>query len=774
MRRLFSIALAALFAGAAARAQEASEPQAPAVAELGIQGNRRVETDAIRAQLGTKLGRPLDKKQVRQDVLALSKLGFFSDIQVFEEETDRGPKIIFQVVEKPSVREVRIEGNEELSKDDLKDEFEVKAFQIFDDEKARKTAQKIQAKYVDKGYYLADVTYRLEQKPNNDVDVVFAVNEHAKVMVKEIRFLGNAHVAAEELKSYLQTQEGGYLSFITSAGNYREEIFQRDLLVIQGVYYDKGYINIRVGKPTLALSPDKRLLFITIPLEEGLQYSIGKLDLTGDLLRPKEQLLALLSIREGETFNSSKLRRDMQLLTEMYKDEGYAYVNVTPDTGVHPEARTLDLTFEVQKGQKISIEHIEFAGNERTRDKVLRREMRIYEGELYSGTGINQSKARITALGYFEPGSVEMETKRGSADDLMDVVVTVKEKPTGTFQVGFGFSNVEQFIGTAQIAQDNLFGWGYTASFNLQISSLRQLFQLSFLNPYVFDTKATLSIDAYRTQLFYPGFVRTSNGGTPTIGYELFEDFRVFAAYTLEYVNVVPSAGTSLLLANYFSSGRTSSIRFSFNYDKRDNRLFPTKGYVSSASAEFAAPWLYSQNLFQRYKLVQRVYFPLPLGVVFKINGSLSYIRSTSGQPIPISERFFEGGVNSLRGFSLLSVSPTVRVGAQTTFDSPLVDFPIGGNKELIFNFEFEFPIAAQIGIRGVVFYDAGNAYGEDEDLFLDRQHPNFPLGMLHDVGLGLRWFSPIGPLRFEWGIPLTPRPNDQPYQFQFTIGNFF
>ena len=754
---------------APAPAEEPAET-GPNVAAITVQGNRRVETEAMKAQLATKAGKPLDPKLVDQDVRTLWKLGFFSDVQVDEAQADGGGvKLAFIVAEKPSVHEVRIEGNDELSKDDLKDEFEVKAYQILDDESARKTVAKIQAKYVDKGYYLAEVTYRLEPMPDNEVDVVFVVNEHAKVVVKEIRFVGNSHVSADELKTYLQTQEGGYLSFLTSTGNYKEDVFQRDLLVLQGVYYDKGYIAIRVGKPALALSADKRFLYVTIPLEEGEQYSIGKVDFSGDLLKPKEELFKLLQIKGRDIFSNTRLRHDMQALNDLYKDQGYAYVNVTPDAPTHTAERTVDLTFDIQRGPKVTIDRIEFAGNDRTRDKVLRREMRVYEGDLYSGTGIEVSKQRITALGYFD--SVDVETKQGNAPDRMDVVVTVKEKPTGTFQVGFGFSNVEQFIGTAQISQDNLFGWGWTGSFNLQLSSLRQLFQLSFLDPYWFDTKLTFSVDAYRTELFYPGFTRKANGSTLTLGYELYEDFRLFAAYTLEYVGVTPSVGTSLLLAGSFSSGLTSSVRFSFNYDKRDNRLFPTKGFVSSASAEFAPTWLLSQNLFQRYKLVERFYYPLPLGAVFKINANLSYIRATGVNPIPISERFFEGGVNTLRGYALLTVSPTVRVGAQIDPNSPLVDFPVGGNKELITNVEIEFPIAAQIGIRGVAFYDFGNAWDDHHDFFGD---PRYPGGMLHDVGLGLRWFSPIGPLRFEWGVPLIRRDGDDPYQFQFTIGNFF
>src|SRR5206468_6827941 len=310
--------------------------------------------------------------------------------------------------------------------------------------------------------------------------------------------------------------------------------------------------------------------------------------------------------------------------------------------------KIVDINFSFQKGNLVTIEKIEDVGNNKTRDKVIRREMRINEGDLYSGTGIRVSKQRVTALGFFD--SVEINTRRGSTDDKMIVEVAIKEKLTGTFQVGFGFTGGESFFGQAQLSQNNLFGYGHTASLGLQISSIRQLFQLSYLDPYFLDTPWTASIDLYRSELIFSGFDRQAIGTALTAGYEIFEDFRFFGTYTLEGVDVTPNGNSAQLLRNQFLAGRTSSIRFSFNYDKRDNRLFPTAGHLESASAEFAPSFLGSENLFQRYRLIERRYWPLPLGMVFKVNAALGYIRSTDpvNRPIAISEKFFAGGINSL------------------------------------------------------------------------------------------------------------------------------
>src|SRR2546428_1365693 len=416
-------------------------PESGTITKIEIQGNRRVESDAIRAVLALKPGDTFDKRKLKDTLLGVWKMGYFNDVKIDVSPVrvpGTGYQLTVLVSEKPAVRDIKLEGNDELSRDDLKDTFEVKQFQILDAEAVRRTAKKMQEKYVEKGYFLAEVTWRLDPLPNNEVDVVFVINEHAKVTVKEVRFVGNRAISTEELKGAMITQEGSFWSFLSSAGTYREDAFARDEYVLQGLYYDRGYLYVKFGKAAIELSPDRRFIFITIPIEEGDPYDICKIDATSDLLEPKEKLLSLVETKRGARFSKTILQRDLQILADVYKDKGYAYANVTPDTDVHSENRTVDINFAFQKGNLVTIEKIEVVGNNKTRDKVIRREMRINEGELYSGTAIRMSKARITALGYFD--SVEINTRRGSGDDKMVLEVAVKEKLTGTFQVGFGFT----------------------------------------------------------------------------------------------------------------------------------------------------------------------------------------------------------------------------------------------------------------------------------------------------------------------------------------------
>jgi outer membrane protein insertion porin family len=782
------LAALAVVLAPAARAAE------PAVKDVRVEGNRRVEVDAIRAAISQKRGEPLDPNKIDADIRAIMKLGFFSDVVVELEAPDTAPVVVYRVTERPTVREVKIVGNEELSKDDLKDSFDLKPFSVLDLTQVRKDVKKIQEKYVEKGFYLAEVTYRLVEQPDSQVDVLYTVAEKAKVQVKEVRFIGNTHVSKEDIVPFMQTQEGGLLSFMTQQGTYKEEAFQRDLQAVQFVYMDRGYVNVKVGKPSIALSPDRRFLFITIPVEEGEKYDIGKIKFSGQLLDQERTLRKLLKSKEGELFQRSRIGADLFAIGDVYKDLGYAYANVVPLTNPDPGSRVLDVEFDVQPGPRVTFERIDVIGNDKTRDKVIRRELRIAEGDLYNATGLKTSKQRVNALGFFE--TVEITTKKGSAEDRIVAVVEVKERATGTFQIGAGFSSYENFILTGQISQNNFFGWGQTLSLQVQWSSIRQLGQIQFVEPYFLDTRWTFAFDLYATEGFYTNFTRRAIGGSLTWGYELnglapwwsfakeLEDWRVFATYTNERVNV-SSSSEAFVLANQFKSGTTSSVRLSLQADRRDNRLFPSKGWFASASAELAPPllaprFLFGQelNLFTRYAVDARYYRPLFLGVVARGKLTLGWIRDwDKDHPVPISEKFYVGGINSVRGYRYLSLSPSQEVGCNVRDPSTTsCDIAIGGDKQAVLNLELEFPIFDKVGVRGVLFADAGNAFARGR--FTD---PSVTLSLYKSIGFGVRWFSPIGPLRFEWGIPLDRRKDrqtgayiDQPLDFQFTIGNFF
>ncbi len=779
---LLGLLAALLVAPAAIRAADV------VVKDVRIEGNRRTDPGAIRAAIRTQPGKPLDLDQVDADIQALMKIGALADVVVELEGSPAAPVVVFRVAERPTVREVQTVGNAELKGDDLKDAISLKPNAVYDRAAADKDVRAIQKAYADKGYFLAEVTVKTEDAPDNQVDVTYLVNEHAKVEIKELRFVGNHNVPREDLLPFIQNREGGLLPW-SGGGTFREEALDMDAQSVQAVYLERGYVEARVGKPSVQLSADRRHIFVTIPIVEGRQYDIGKVSFSGELLDQQKALQKVQKLRTGDRFRRSQVAGTLLAIQDVYRDLGYAYVNVEPRTRPHPETRRVDLEFEVQPGQLVRIGRIDVVGNLKTRDKVIRRELRVYEGELFSGTGFKASRDRVMALGFFETVDIA-QTRR--SPDTMDLIVTVKERPTGSFQVGAGYSSSENFVLTGQIAQQNFFGWGNSLSLQIQYSSVRQLGQISFQEPYFLDTRWAFSFDLYANQSEYTAFTRSAVGGSLTWGYELaglgrfwdlakrLEDVRLFATYTDERVSV--STSNEVELARASGSGNTSSLKLTLNADKRDNRITPSSGWYGSFSFETAPQWLSPRwlfgrdvNLFNRYTLDLRGYRRLGRGFVGRVRLNMGWLQSLTDEGVPLSELYFLGGVNSVRGYQLNSIAPHA---VQACSDSPFADLcTINGEgyQQVILNVEAEFPLAEKAGIRGVVFFDAGNAFpaGSYRD---DR----VSLNLYKSVGLGFRWQSPLGPLRFEWGIPLDRRKNvvgdyiDEPLDFQFTIGNFF
>ena len=744
---------------------------------IRISGNQKVESAAVESVLISRVGEPLQRAKVATDVRSIWAMGYFEDVRVTLERDGSKFVLRYDLKEKPSVRKIIVGGNDEVELDKINEVLDLERNGILNVSKIKRNVEKIRDLYIEKGFYLAEVKYRLRRANKHEVDILFTVEENAKVEIRRINLIGNQYISDEELKGSIGTQEGGFFSFLTSSGTYQESAFERDLLIMTSLYYDRGYINVKLSPPQIVLSADKRYMYITIHIEEGQRYRIGKLDVSGDLLWPKQELLAAIKVKADQFFSRSRLGRDVIKLTDRYKDRGYAYVNVTPLTNIDAERRIVDLTLDVQKGPLVIFERINIRGNSKTRDKVIRRELKVAEGDQFNQTLLNRSRARVTQLGFFE--NVNVSTSRGTADDRIVVNIDVKERPTGTFQVGAGFSSVENFIAQAQISQNNLFGRGQRLALQAQISGLRQLFSLSFSEPYFLDTRWTAGFDVFNSVRNFDSFNRNATGGQLVFGYPITDDIRVFVTYKGEQVNVSTRGRGSLFgsgltsplptgvqLANLFDDGFTSSARFSVQWDRRNNRLFPTKGFFHAAWAEFSTDLLGSQNIFNKYGAFSRWYVPVWGPFIFKFRAQIGWITSTSQQGVPIFERFFTGGILDVRGFRPRSLGPKIPVLSSVDPNSTIFFFNKGGNKELFFNAEIVFPIFEKVGIRGVVFSDAGNAFDDDQSVSF--------AGLRHSAGFGFRWFSPIGPLRFEWGLPLAPNSDEDPVVFEFTIGNAF
>ena len=786
------------------------------IASIEVAGNRRVGRDDVLSYLREKPGHLFKVDNLTGDVHALWDSGFFEDIQVDLTTNDKGVVLRFMVREKPNIKEVTYSGNEELDNDKLNEVVEIKPNTILSLPAVRRSIHKIKDAYAEKGFFLADVDYEIVAQRDNEVTVKFKVTEHQPVTVRRVTFIGNDHVSDDELRDGMQTGNGGFFSF-GSGGPYRQDVFERDVLLLSALYYDKGYLSVQIGTPRVMLTPDREGIDIAIVIHEGPRYKIRQLriyerDNEGKEVEPlggRRALRLMIHEQSGDFFNRAELIKELQSVRTLYRDAGFANVEAEPETELDPVHEQVDIVVPIKRGPPVHIERIEVKGNTKTRDKVVRREVVVQEGDLFSETGLEVSKRRVTALGFFE--RVDVSTEQGSSPDKIVVNIEVTEKPTGTFQVGAGFSSIESFIATAQVQQANLLGNGQSLALQAQVSALRQLITLRFFEPYFLDSLWNMSSELYDTQYVFPDFSRRSVGGSLTFGYALINPWlRLGVTGTLEWdsVNTSPSNSTffgatpgfvsvfqQLPLANLFNSGRVVSIRPTITYDTRDNRLFPTSGIFLQLSTELSANALGSQFNYIRNHYVGRFYYPLGggngmpgSGFVLKLNTDVGLITSPDPQGVPIFQRYFLGGILDVRGFYLRSIGP--RLPLTSSLDpnaAPISNGAnIGGNLDAYENFELEFPIIDKVGIRGVVFFDAGNSWNTESQFCSTTPAPQFDrvvqpcfsassLAYLRtSTGFGIRWFSPLGPLRFEWGFPLMPLPYENHSDFEFTIGNFF
>lgn len=755
------------------------------IERVEVRGNHRIEAEAIRAAVATKAGQTLDPARLRGDLRAIWKLGVFSDVRAV---TD-GKVLTFEVVERPTIRTILVAGNHELALDKIDEVIELKRDAIADQVAIRKSRDKIAELYLAHGFMFATVDSALVATDGGQVDVRFTVDEHAKVMVSDVAFTGNRAIASGELRKQMSTRPPGALSFITGSGVFRRDELERDLAILTGYYLDHGFATVQIAPPALEPSRDRKRLMVKIAIEEGPRFAYGAIGVKGDLLGTPAQHLALIRSRPGATFVRSMVEADRKALEIHYQDLGFANASVVPRPHFDLAHHRIAIDFEVVRGQRVFIDRIDIRGNAKTLDKVIRREMQIAEGELFSATKLEQSRQRVTALGYFE--SVAISTRRGSSDDLIDVAVEVHERSTSTFQVGAGFSSTESFLVQGQVATGNLLGRGQSLSGQVQLSSVRRLFALHFVDPYFLDSQWTLGTELYNQTSSLGAYARTATGGSLTLGYPLADHLHGFLTYRLEDVGIatgfggLASFGTTasplpaLDTANLLRGGWTSSIRGSLAYDTRDNRLLPTSGAYATAYAEYASRLTGSENEFVRYGGFARRYRHLG-PFVLRLNAEFGVTQSLDGRGVPLTERYLLGGISDLRGYQPRSLGPHLWSQHPGDVGQPLDPLAIGGNLEVIGNAELEFPLVKSIGLSGVAFFDIGNAYNLESRFCTRRGSDACTSGfdaitsLRKSVGVGVRWLSPIGPLRLEWGLPLDLKRGEKPDGLEFSIGSSF
>lgn len=740
---------------------------------IEVRGLKRIEKEAILGKLSTKPGVAIERETIRGDVQALFSMGYFDEITVEAERSDAGANLVIVLHERPVITAIEFEGNERITTTDLQAVIKVKQWSILDVNKVKEDVALITKSYEDKGYYLAKVAFEVVQadpKKPDEVTLRYKINDFDKVQIKKITFLNNRAFPDSLLKTNMpETREGGFWSFMANSGNFKESAFKMDLQRLTYWYLDHGYVKFKYESPVVTVSDDKKWLYITIYVDEGEKYQIGNIDFSGDLLFSREELGNEVLMLKGQDFSISKRNNDIQKLQEKYQDLGYAFVNVIPKMEVKDDTRLVDIDYHFEKGTLAYFGEINMLGNSKTHDKVIRRELKIKEGELYNGTRFRQSKENVERLGYFQPGEVLFNTSTPKdKNDIVNVDIQVKERPTGTITLGAGYGSSKGLFFQTQISESNFLGRGQTISLSTNITKDRRdkSINIGFTDPYIFDSKWSAGFDLYYTTFFIPDKYTTRKvGGDVRLGYPIAEYANGFITYKREKLSIesveIESPDVLDLQELAEDTGLLSSFIWSAVRDRRNNRFETTGGSYQSLSLETAGvAGLGGDKSFVKLIANNRYYTRLVGDLVFRNSTEYGEAHGQNGKPVPPSERFYLGGPNNLKGYNFYSVGPSRQKATPT---GTLYRVPMGGKSELYSLFEVEHPIVRDAGLKFVVFYDIGNVYSE---------RPNFEgLSLRQDAGFGFRWFSPIGPLRFEWGFPISKRPEDDDSVFQFFIG---
>ena len=709
----------------------------PSIKSIEIQGNRKVSSEAIYLKLKSKVGDNFSENLVQDDIQKLYTIGYFDDISVDIDSFEGGVKLVYFFKEKPTITSIDFQGNKEFEAKDLKEKITLTSGAVANLPLIQDNAQKVISFYQSEGYWLVSVLPVIRETSKDAVALTFQIDEGPKVVIKDIVIEGNNIVPEKDIRKAMETKERWLFSFITGSGLYKKDQISGDLERIKELYLNRGFLHIAVSEPEITLSKDREELSIKISVAEGDQYKVGSLNIKGNSVFPDAELLQKLKIVSGQIFSRSALRTDIDNVLDLYMEKGYALCDVNPLVDVNELEKTANITFSVTEGDIFRIGMIEISGNAKTRDKVIRREIRLDEGDIFNKKLLKRSFQRINNLNFFE--NVDIAPYPHPAEKLVDLKVNVKEKMTGMLSVGGGYSSVDKFMVMGEITQANLFGKGLYLKFKADFSAVRTNYNISLRDPWFMDKPVSASIGLYNDTFKYPEYDKEATGGYIGFGKELSEYVEANIRYDLEKVTITEiSRKASDIIKDQEGAKVTSSISPSISKNTIDNYLDPSSGYRHVLSLTVAG--LGGDNYFVKELIDSVGYFPFKWDTTFSLRGRLGFAAGYAGKKLPLYERFYVGGINTVRGLSFGEAGPKDENGDE-----------IGGNVEAIFNAEFIFPLVSDVKLKGLTFFDYGGSFDKDiKEYSLKDMRPT--------AGFGFRWLSPFGPIRLEWGFNLDPK----------------
>ncbi len=742
-----AVAAALLTAGPSAAQPPAPRQPPIIIKELAVEGARRVQEAVVLGRVKSAIGSAFNPGLLSDDIRAIFGLGFFDDVQLKVEDFEGGVKVTFVVTERPFVRDVDFAGNKELKREDLQEKIDLKLGRVYNPVDVQRAVEKLRDFYEDEGYFEVQITPNVEKFADGDVRVVFSIAEGRQIKIDKIVIQGNVGLAEKVVKEAMTTRERQY--FILR-GKVQRQRLDEDIERIIVLYNDHGYVQARVESTDIKVDRERALVTVTLTVVEGPQFRIGEVKVTGLTLLPEKEIMRQIDFKRGDVFNRSAIREGVKAIEALYSTIGRASADVSVRTDAVPGQNAYNVTFEIVEGPEVYVERINIAGNVRSQDKILRREIPLHEGDLYTLQKRDRARQKLVNLGYFE--KVDVTTQPGSDKTKIIVNVDVTEKPTGLFSLGGGYSSIDALVGTIDLAQRNFLGRGFEASARLRVGGTSTQGVISFTDPWFLDRPLSAGFDLFSSDRRFNEYRYNSLGAGLRIGHPFLEYWRWNLGYRASRDKVTDISDiASPALQEQAGTRVTSTISGVVGRDSRDNVTVPTKGGQASLSVDFAG--LGGDSRYVKAGAFLTKFQPIWLGHVLAGRAEAGYGFGWSTDPLPLFERFYLGGPNSVRSFKFRRISPVDDQG-----------FRIGGNSDVLGNLEYLVPLP--FGFRLAGFFDVGQVYGFGNDFDLTD--------LRKAAGAGFRWHSPFGPIRVDYGVNLDRRPGEDFGAFNFSVGTPF
>jgi len=732
------------------------------IKDIRVEGIQRTEAGTIFSYLPVKVGDTMTDERSAQAIRALFATGFFRDVSL---ERD-GDVLVVAIQERPSIAQVEFSNLHEFDKDQLMTgmrQIGIAEGRILDRGSLDRAEQDLKRQYLGRGYYAVAISTTVTPLERNRVSINFNVDEGQIAKIRQISIIGANAFTEGTLLGQFVLRTPGVMTWFSKHDQYSRQKLSADLETLRSYYLDQGYLEFAIDSTQVSITPDKQDIYITISITEGQKYTVAEVKVAGEMLVPEEEVRKLIQLKPGDVFSRARLTESTKLIGDRLGNDGYAFANVNAVPALNKETQQVAFTFFIDPGRRVYVRRINITGNLRSRDEVIRREVRQMEGGWYSGDRIIQSRQRVDRLGYFTEVNLETPAVPDSTDQV-DVNIAVVEKPTGILLVGAGFGSDQGVILSGSIAQQNIFGSGRHLSLNVNTSKINTTYSLSYTNPYYTVDGVSQGFDIYYKEVD-PSALDLAQYQTKTVGGQLRFGVPVSERDTVNYgfgyddtsITTFPTSPQRYLdyVAVFGPQNTNVFVTAGWTRDARDSHIYPTKGVLQRAGAELGTP----VGDLEYYKLTYQYqrYFPWTRHVSFMLNGEGGYGDGYDGKPLPFFKNFYAGGVNSVRGFKSYTIGPKDSNGD-----------PTGGSRKLLGNTEVLFPfpgLANDKSVRLSAFVDTA-VVGNEGDFDLNYLRAS--------AGLSLQWVSPLGPLKVSAGFPFRYQPDDRLQRFQFTVGGIF